>query len=179
MGDLDRICTTGFSRMSDRQVFLWDTRKLTAPIKQTTIDTSAGTLMPFFSAGQNIVFIAGKGDGNVRYYEYKDDELHPLSEYKSSDPQRGMCFLPPRSVNVGECEIARAYKVSSYNRVHGTHVAYESPCVRSTDILLNRSRLSYPENPILSRVTCTHLHHLAKPHSRLVNSFLARMSILC
>lgn len=50
-------------------------------------------------------------DGNVRYYEYESDTLHPLSEYKSSDPQRGMCFLPRRALNVSECEIARAYKV--------------------------------------------------------------------
>lgn len=52
-------------------------------------------------------------DGNVRYYEYESDTLHPLSEYKSSDPQRGMCFLPRRALNVSECEIARAYKVIS------------------------------------------------------------------
>ena len=52
-------------------------------------------------------------DGNVRYYEYESDTLHLLSEYKSSDPQRGMCFLPRRALNVSECEIARAYKVIS------------------------------------------------------------------
>lgn len=112
MGDLDRICTTGFSRMSDRQVFIWDSRNLTAgPVKTVTIDTSSGTLMPFFSAGNSILFFAGKGDGNVRYYEYENEELYPLSEYKSSEPQRGMTFLPARSVNVQDCEIARAFKV--------------------------------------------------------------------
>jgi len=26
-------------------------------------------------------------DGNVRYYEYENDSLHFLSEYKSSDPR--------------------------------------------------------------------------------------------
>ena len=49
-------------------------------------------------------------DGNVRYYEYEHDILYPLAEHKSSDPQRGMCFLPRRAVNVAECEISRAYK---------------------------------------------------------------------
>ena len=47
-------------------------------------------------------------DGNVRYYEYENDNLFALSEYKSSDPQRGMCFLPRRALNTNECEIARA-----------------------------------------------------------------------
>ena len=51
-------------------------------------------------------------DGNIRYYEYESDSLYALSEYQSSAPQRGMCFLPRRALNVAECEIARAYKVS-------------------------------------------------------------------
>ena len=55
---------------------------------------------------------AGKGDGNIRYYEYENDNLFALSEYKSGEPQRGMCFLPRRALNTAECEIARAYKIS-------------------------------------------------------------------
>lgn len=51
-------------------------------------------------------------DGNVRYYEYENDNIFALSEYKSSDPQRGMCFLPRRALNTNECEIARAYKIA-------------------------------------------------------------------
>lgn len=111
LGSLDRIATTGFSRMSDRQLFLWDTGSLDKPVKQITVDTSSGTLMPFWS-DNNILFVAGKGDGNCRYYEYENDDLVYLTEYKSSEPQRGMTFLPRRGLNVGECEIARAYKVS-------------------------------------------------------------------
>lgn len=50
-------------------------------------------------------------DGNIRSYEYENDNLYELSEYKSTDPQRGMCFLPRRALAVPECEIMRAYKV--------------------------------------------------------------------
>jgi len=57
--------------------------------------------------------IAGKGDGNIRYYEYESDNLYALDEHKSSDPQRGMCFVPRRAINTSECEIARAYKLTS------------------------------------------------------------------
>ena len=60
LGTHDRIVTTGFSRMSDRQVFLWDSGNLEKPIKHMTIDTSSGTLMPFWS-DNNILFLAGKG----------------------------------------------------------------------------------------------------------------------
>jgi len=52
-------------------------------------------------------------DGNIRYYEYENDEMFFLSSYQSPDPQRGMAFLPKRAVNVSECEVVRAYKVTS------------------------------------------------------------------
>ncbi|KAI5116932.1 hypothetical protein M0805_005565 [Coniferiporia weirii] len=110
MGNQDRLATTGFSKMSDRQVGLWETGAL-KNVKMTTVDQSSGVLMPFYS-DNNILFVAGKGDGNVRYYEFEHDALHPLAEYQSTAPQRGMCFLPRRALNVSECEIARAYKVA-------------------------------------------------------------------
>jgi coronin-1B/1C/6 len=47
-----------------------------------------------------------------RYYEFEADALYSLSEYKSSDPQRGIGFLPRRALNIAECEIARAFKVA-------------------------------------------------------------------
>ena len=57
--------------------------------------------------------VAGKGDGNIRYYEYEGDNLYALDEHKSSDPQRGMCFVLRREVNTSDCEIARAYKLTT------------------------------------------------------------------
>ncbi|OJA11530.1 hypothetical protein AZE42_09513 [Rhizopogon vesiculosus] len=109
MGDSDKIATTGFTKRSDRELSIWETGGL-ASIQKTTIDQSAGVMMPFWS-DNGILFLAGKGDGNIRYFEYESD-LFPLAEHKSIDPQRGMCFLPRRALNVSECEIARAYKVS-------------------------------------------------------------------
>ncbi|KAH9479140.1 Coronin-like protein crn1 [Psilocybe cubensis] len=109
MGEHDKIATTGFSKMSDRQVAIWETGGL-GNVKTISLDQSAGVVMPFWT-DNNILFLAGKGDGNIRYYEYESDSLFALSEHKSSEPQRGMCFLPRRSLNVAECEIARAYKV--------------------------------------------------------------------
>ncbi|WVQ85125.1 hypothetical protein IAT38_007290 [Cryptococcus sp. DSM 104549] len=111
LGDRDRIATTGFSKMSDRQVSLWDTSSLTN-LDTISLDSSAGILMPFFAEGNDVLFLAGKGDGNIRYYEFEGDQLHFLSEYKTSDPQRGMTLLPRRALDIKECEIARAYKLA-------------------------------------------------------------------
>ncbi|SCV71662.1 BQ2448_3250 [Microbotryum intermedium] len=118
MGSLDRIATTGFSRTSDRQLFVWDSRDLSkGPVKTINIDQSSGTIMPFWCAGNNffltsVLFLAGKGDGNVRYYEWENDDLFFLSEYSSPQPQRGMTFLPARALNTSEHEIARAFKAT-------------------------------------------------------------------
>ncbi|KAI8357802.1 hypothetical protein BD560DRAFT_406147 [Blakeslea trispora] len=113
LGDMDRLATTGFSRMSDRQLNLWDTNNLAKPLKSEFIDTSSGVIMPFYDADTKMLYLAGKGDGNIRYYEYDNDVMYPLSEYKAIEPQRGMAFLPKRALQVNECEVARAYKVGT------------------------------------------------------------------
>lgn len=111
MGDGDRIATTGFSKMSDRQVVIWETGGL-GSVNTLTLDQSAGVVMPFWS-DNGILYLAGKGDGNIRYYEYESDSLFPLAELKTAEPQRGMCFLPRRALDVSQCEIARAFKVTN------------------------------------------------------------------
>ena len=111
LGDLDLIASTGFSRMSDRQFFIYNTKMMNKPIKQVTVDTASGTLMPYFLPGNNMLFFSGKGDGNIRYYELEGEDVHSLSEYKSNEPQKGMAWMPIRHLNVADCEIARSYKV--------------------------------------------------------------------
>ncbi|KAI9249892.1 hypothetical protein BY458DRAFT_483050 [Sporodiniella umbellata] len=113
LGNLDRIATTGFSKMSDRQLNVWNTNDLSKPLKSEFLDTSSGVNMPFYDTDTKMLFVAGKGDGNIRYYEYDHDELYSLSEFKAIEPQRGMGFMPKRGLNVNECEVARAYKVTN------------------------------------------------------------------
>jgi coronin-1B/1C/6 len=57
MGDRGRLATTGFSKMSDRQVGIWDAGSF-ASIKNLNVDQSAGVLMPFWS--DNGVLFVGK-----------------------------------------------------------------------------------------------------------------------
>ena len=95
---------------------IWDSRNLAEPLKSENLDTSSGVLMPFFDNDTKVLYLAGKGDGNIRYYEIVDDDpsqFYSLSEYKSSEPQRGMAFVPKRAVNVAECEVMRCLKVAN------------------------------------------------------------------
>ncbi|KAL8727867.1 MAG: hypothetical protein Q9166_005744 [cf. Caloplaca sp. 2 TL-2023] len=111
MGEHDRIATTGFSKMSDRQLGLWDIRDPKEPVGGfQMLDSISGVCMPFWDDSTQCLYLAGKGDGNIRYFEYEHDKFEYLSEYKSGDPQRGVAFLPKRGVNMHENEIMRAFK---------------------------------------------------------------------
>lgn len=112
LGPYDRLATSGFSRLSDRQFALWDSTDISkGPIGGFTyLDGSSGVCIPYFDEGTHCLYLAGKGDGNIRYFEYENDTFYPLSEFQSSEPQRGIAFLPKRAVNVHEHEVVRVYK---------------------------------------------------------------------
>ncbi|KAI3333382.1 hypothetical protein F4824DRAFT_472334 [Ustulina deusta] len=110
LGEHNRVATTGFSKMSDRQLALWEPGNPNPIGGFTVLDSISGVCMPFWDDGCNCLYLAGKGDGNIRYFEYENDKFEFLSEYKSPDPQRGIAFLPKRGVNVHENEVMRAFK---------------------------------------------------------------------
>lgn len=108
-----KILTTGFSRMSERQVALWDMKHLEEPLSLQELDTSSGVLLPFFDPDTNIVYLCGKGDSSIRYFEITSEApfLHYLSMFSSKESQRGMGYMPKRGLEVNKCEIARFYKL--------------------------------------------------------------------
>ncbi|GCE98670.1 coronin-like protein crn1 [Zygosaccharomyces mellis] len=112
LGNSNRLVTSGFSRISERQVALWDSFELEkGPLgKFYTVDQAPGVLMPFYDDGNKILFLVGKGDGNIRYYELQDDQLYELSEYLSTDPQRGFAAAPKRKLNLKDNEIMKCFK---------------------------------------------------------------------
>lgn len=61
-GEHDRIATTGFSRMSDRQLGLWDIKNPKEPLGGFSIlDSISGVCMPFWDEGTSCLYLAGKG----------------------------------------------------------------------------------------------------------------------
>ncbi|KAJ8401651.1 hypothetical protein AAFF_G00376220 [Aldrovandia affinis] len=102
------IFSTGFTRMSQRELGLFE-----EPIALLEMDTSNGVLLPFYDADTNIVYLCGKGDSSIRYFEITEEPpyVHYLSTFSSKEPQRGMGFMPKRGVDVSKCEIARLYKL--------------------------------------------------------------------
>ncbi|XP_056444315.1 uncharacterized protein LOC130380910 isoform X2 [Gadus chalcogrammus] len=107
------IFTTGFSRMSERQLALWRTDNMDEPINIQEMDSSNGILLPFYDPDTNIVYLCGKGDSSIRYFEITDESpyVHYLNTFSSKEPQRGMGYMPKRGLDVNKCEIARFYKL--------------------------------------------------------------------
>lgn len=89
LGSTGRLLTTGFSRHSDRQYSVWNESDLSRPLFTDSIDSSSGVVFPFFDPDTNMVYLAGKGDGNIRYYEVTDEApyVHFLNQFLSGNPQ--------------------------------------------------------------------------------------------
>ncbi|KAM9118589.1 coronin-1C isoform 1-T1 [Pangshura tecta] len=107
------VFTTGFSRMSERQLALWNPKNMDEPIALHEMDTSNGVLLPFYDPDTNIIYLCGKGDSSIRYFEITDESpyVHYLNTFSSKEPQRGMGFMPKRGLDVNKCEIARFFKL--------------------------------------------------------------------
>lgn len=113
VGDTDMIVTVGNKKGSERELSLWNQNDIKAPIARMELGSGTGVLYPFVDHDSNIVFIAGKGDGNILYYEVLETSpyLFALNQYSTGNPQRGFGVMPKRGVNTSNCEIIRFYKV--------------------------------------------------------------------
>jgi coronin-1B/1C/6 len=112
LGRLGLLASCGFTKRSTRQIKTWDPRKLETPLKCLDMDQSAGVLMPFYDADCNIMYVGGKGDGNVKYFEMQSDGgIFPLSTYSSNVAQKGLCMVPKRSLDVMKTEHCRMLKL--------------------------------------------------------------------
>ncbi|OXB66114.1 hypothetical protein ASZ78_012457 [Callipepla squamata] len=113
LGNMKKLLSTGTSRWNNRQIALWDQNDLSVPLLEEDLDGSSGLLFPFYDSDTNMLYIVGKGDGNIRYYEISPEKpyLNYLTEYRSHLPQKGIGMMPKRGLEVSACEIFRFYKL--------------------------------------------------------------------
>jgi coronin-1B/1C/6 len=112
----EKLLSTGFSRMSERQYCIWNLDEKSKEIKEEStndLDTANSCLVPHYDADCGLLYLAGKGDSVIRYYEIVPEEpfIHYINTYQSKDPQRGIAAIPKRSVNVNNCEVVKFYKL--------------------------------------------------------------------
>lgn len=112
LGDNDRVLTTGFSLVSDREMAIWDVHDIPrGPIGGfRNLDPSSGIVIPHYDPMTSIVYLGGRGDGSIVYYEYADDNLYHLFAFSTVTPQRGLGWVPNRRLDSQSYEVARVYK---------------------------------------------------------------------
>uniref|UniRef100_A0A7M4FQP6 Coronin 2B n=1 Tax=Crocodylus porosus TaxID=8502 RepID=A0A7M4FQP6_CROPO len=86
---------------------------LSMPLIEEEIDGLSGLLFPFYDADTHMLYLAGKGDGNIRYYEISSEKpyLNYLMEFRSPAPQKGLGVMPKHGLDVSACEVFRFYKL--------------------------------------------------------------------
>lgn len=123
-----KIVSTGFTRDAGREINIWDIRMLEdtedvcEPLNNLAVDPGTGALFPFFDPGCQMLYVAGKGDGSIRYFEAsaEDPYLHFIDVFSSTTAQKGVEFLPKRVCDVSKHEVGRCMKVEP------THISYIS-----------------------------------------------------
>ncbi|NWZ85570.1 COR2A protein, partial [Poecile atricapillus] len=113
LGNMKKLFSTGTSWWNNRQIALWDQDDLSVPLLEEDLDGSSGLLFPVYDPDTHMLYVVGKGDGNIRYYEISPEKpyLNYLMEYRSHLPQKGIGVMPKRGLDVAACEIFRFYKL--------------------------------------------------------------------
>lgn len=120
--ECNKLVTTGFSQQAERQIGIWDMRKFPSSpegdaeaLDMILLDQGTGALYPYFDPGTQMLYIAGKGDANVRYFEVVPSEpyLHFIADFRTTTPQKGFDFLPKRCVDTTNHEIMRGLKLET------------------------------------------------------------------
>ncbi|KAM4808719.1 coronin-2A [Rhinophrynus dorsalis] len=113
LGNMKMLLSTGTSKWNNRQIALWELDDLSVPLHFEDLDGCSGLLFPFYDPDTNMLYVVGKGEGNIRYYEVSPQKpyLHYINEYRSYLPQKGIGILPKRGVDVSSCEVFRFYRL--------------------------------------------------------------------
>uniref|UniRef100_A0A8D8IT30 Coronin n=2 Tax=Culex pipiens TaxID=7175 RepID=A0A8D8IT30_CULPI len=109
------IFTTGFNRSSERQYSLRAPDALGDPIVMVDLDTSNGVMFPLYDPDTNLIYLCGKGDSVIRYFEVTPEQpfVHYINQFQTPDSQRAVGMMPKRGCDVSTCEVARFYRLNN------------------------------------------------------------------
>ncbi|NXO60397.1 COR2B protein, partial [Aramus guarauna] len=104
---------TSIGSLVNKVLFAVAQEDLSMPLIEEEIDGLSGLLFPFYDADTHMLYLAGKGDGNIRYYEIGSEKpyLSYLMEFRSPAPQKGLGVMPKHGLDVSACEVFRFYKL--------------------------------------------------------------------
>jgi len=110
----NRLLTCGDSKTKSRMWQLYDSKKWDTPLSTGELDNNPGALIPHYDPDNSILYLTGKGDAALRYYEVTQAEephVHALAEFRDTESTKGACFLPKSLMDTKICEVAIMYRV--------------------------------------------------------------------
>ncbi|XP_017870052.1 PREDICTED: coronin-7 isoform X1 [Drosophila arizonae] len=109
------IVCTGFDKVSERQISVYNAQKLSAPLNTASLDVSPSILIPFYDEDSSTLFVTGKGDSTIYCYEITDEEPYicPLSHHRCSSLHQGLSFLTKNHCDVASVEFSKAYRLTN------------------------------------------------------------------
>ena len=116
-----QIISTGFNKSNTREMKLWDIRKvkddlsIESPVQNLTIDHQSGIPTPYFDYDIKILYVFGRGEGNMHFYDLNDGTVKPCNDYLSSDPTDSIVMFDKKSMDYNKCELDRFAKYSRKN----------------------------------------------------------------
>uniref|UniRef100_A0A4W5LTP8 Coronin n=1 Tax=Hucho hucho TaxID=62062 RepID=A0A4W5LTP8_9TELE len=124
------LMVSGFDSRSERTLYLHSAESLSSgAIASAPTDVSPSTLIPFYDPDTSVVILTGKGDTRVYIFEIVPEAPYFLecASFNSSEPHKGLAFLPKTECVVQEVEVARGLRLS---KTSIEPVAFRVPRVR-------------------------------------------------
>ncbi|XP_013771927.1 coronin-7-like [Limulus polyphemus] len=108
------LVMSGFSKISERQISVYDSTDLSSPLTTEGIDVSPAILIPFYDENSSSLFLSGRGDSTVFVFEVSASSpyLYPLSHYKCPGPHQAIVYFPKCVCNIADVEFARALRLT-------------------------------------------------------------------
>jgi len=112
---LNWIGATGFNKQARRMLRIWDLQKIGGdPLYSEVVDQMSGVLMPYMDNEHNVLYLAGKGDSSISYYQlgHRKKICELLSSFRGTTPQKGGNWVPKRGLDTTQIEIQKFYKLT-------------------------------------------------------------------
>ena len=115
LGDSQTIMSCGFSKLSEREYAVWDTRNFAAPLIKRRLDDYSGVPFTYFDEEHKVVYVAGKGESAISYFQYNSEStnlIDYLGSFKGKEPQKGFSFMPKKVVDLMANEVSRGVRLT-------------------------------------------------------------------
>ena len=112
MSTKDRIVTSGFTKISERIIRIWDPRMLKENLDSKIIDSMGSSLSIFQDESFPHIYLIGKQESKMKQFDFENEDLFfHLNDHHLGygNLNSSICMFPKRLVDVSKCELNRFF----------------------------------------------------------------------